>query len=166
MCLPSHRLTISVAVALVCLAVMTSEAQSQVASASIGKWKLNVMKSKFEPGPVYKSEMRTYEDWGGGLLHGLFVGVDGQDKPTYREYVARFDGKDYPWARKGAQTAWTIALKLVDPHTFEFIGKEDGKVSYTGTNIVSPDGKVMTITFKGTNAQGQPVGATMVYDKQ
>jgi len=133
---------------------------------SLGKWKLNVEKSKFEPGPAFKSEMRVYDDWGGGLIHAVFEGVDPQDKPTYREFVARLDGKDYPWARRGASTAWTIALKPVNKQTFDFTAKEDGKVSYTGTHSVSADGKVMTIIFKGTNAQGQPVGATMVYDRQ
>jgi hypothetical protein len=32
--------------------------------------------------------------------------------------------------------------------------------------VVSKDGKVMTITAKGTNANGQPVSDVLVFDKQ
>jgi hypothetical protein len=135
---------------------------------SVGKWKLNVPKSAFSPAPLYKSEGRVYEDWGDGLLHARFEGVDTQDKPTFREYVARPDGRDYPWVRRGAQTAWTIALKKVDARTFDFVAKEDGKVVQTGRHSVSADGKVTTVTYKfeQPNAQGQVMSGTMVFDKQ
>jgi hypothetical protein len=36
----------------------------------------------------------------------------------------------------------------------------------TNKNVVSKDGKVLTITAKGTNASGQPVSSIIVYDKQ
>jgi hypothetical protein len=48
----------------------------------------------------------------------------------------------------------------------DFTGKEDGHVSHAGTHVVSPDGKVLTVTFKGTNLQGQPVGSVLVFDRQ
>jgi len=36
----------------------------------------------------------------------------------------------------------------------------------TLTRVVSEDGKTMTVTVKGTNAQGQAVDTVAVYDKQ
>jgi hypothetical protein len=162
----SRSLTVPVAVALFCTIAFSGTARSGDTSPSVGKWKLNVAKSRFEPGPVLKSEMRTYEDWGGGLVHGVFQGVDSQDKPTFREYVARFDGKDYPYVRRGSPTASTIGCKPVDANTFSFVVKEDGKVSYSGTHARSADGTVLTVTAKGVDAQGQPIGYTLVYDKQ
>ena len=148
-------------------ALAAAEASNEsTASPSIGRWKLNAAKSTPGPTPLPRSEIRTYEDWGGGLLHAVVEGVDALDKPTFREYVARFDERSYPWVRKGSQAAWTIALRRIDPRSFEFTGKEDGHVSHTGTHVVSPDGKVLTVTFKGTNLQGQPVGSVLVFDRQ
>jgi hypothetical protein len=48
----------------------------------------------------------------------------------------------------------------------EFTNKKGGKVVRTGTHVVSKDGKVMTATSKGTDAQGQPTSMVLVYDKQ
>jgi hypothetical protein len=142
------------------------QAQSQTFESVFGKWKLNPEKSKTDP-VLLKTETRIYEDWGGGLLHSRFEGVDPQDKPTFREYVARLDGKDYPVARLGVATAWTIAWKPVDARNFEYMFKEGNKVVQTGTIAVSADGKVMTIVFKGVSATaGKQASGTLVYDKQ
>ncbi|MFI5166506.1 MAG: hypothetical protein ACHQQS_07805 [Thermoanaerobaculales bacterium] len=162
----SRSLTVPVAVALFGMIAFSGTARCADTNPSVGKWKLNIAKSKFEPGPVLKSEMRTYEDWGGGLVHAVFEGVDAQDKPTFREYVGRFDEKDYPYVRRGSPTASTIGFKSIDARTFWFVVKEDGKVSYTGTHTRSADGAVLTVTAKGVSAQGQPIGYTLVYDKQ
>jgi hypothetical protein len=44
--------------------------------------------------------------------------------------------------------------------------KKSGKVVNTGTNVVSADGKTMTYTSQGTNASGQQVRSTAVFEKQ
>ena len=44
--------------------------------------------------------------------------------------------------------------------------KKDGKYSVTGRSVVAKDGKTMTSTIKGTNADGKSYSATMVWDKQ
>jgi hypothetical protein len=44
--------------------------------------------------------------------------------------------------------------------------RKDGKVIQTGTWVVSPDGKALTASYTGTNASGQQVNITAVYDKQ
>jgi hypothetical protein len=36
----------------------------------------------------------------------------------------------------------------------------------TGNNVVSKDGKTLTQTSKGTNAEGKPVAETLVFDRQ
>jgi CTP-dependent riboflavin kinase len=36
----------------------------------------------------------------------------------------------------------------------------------TGTRVISKDGKVMTITTKGTNAKGQAFNDVEVFDKR
>jgi hypothetical protein len=44
--------------------------------------------------------------------------------------------------------------------------KKDGKVTLTGKIAVTADGKSRTATTSGTNAKGQKVTTTAVYDKQ
>ena len=54
----------------------------------------------------------------------------------------------------------------VDTNTSISAAKKEGKVVQTTRTVVSKDGKVTTITVKGTNPQGQPTSATLVWDKQ
>jgi hypothetical protein len=58
------------------------------------------------------------------------------------------------------------SAKLVDPFTSEIARKRGGKVVQTATFVVSKDGRVITITAKGTNADGTRVNTVTVWDKQ
>ena len=49
---------------------------------------------------------------------------------------------------------------------YEVIRKKAGKIVLTSTNEISNDGKTMTITTKGVNANGQQVHNVRVYEKQ
>ena len=61
----------------------------------------------------------------------------------------------------------TIAIKQVNANTLTFTQKKKGgKYNVTGRSVVSKDGKTVTSTVKGTNAQGQAYNATIVYEKQ
>lgn len=44
--------------------------------------------------------------------------------------------------------------------------KKGGKGTQTFRRVVSRDGKTMTVTIKGTNAQGQTVSNVVVFEKQ
>jgi len=44
--------------------------------------------------------------------------------------------------------------------------KRDGKTMFTRRMVISPDGKTLTITVTGTNAQGQKVSNVEVFEKQ
>jgi hypothetical protein len=46
------------------------------------------------------------------------------------------------------------------------IRKKAGKVVLTSTNVLSKDGRTMTITTKGHDAAGQTINNVRVYDKQ
>ena len=157
-----HRLsTLAVVVALLAL---TSVASAEGLKSYVGTWKLNVAKSKTEAWTA-QSQTRVYEDWGGGLLHMRYEGTDAQGKPTLGEYVARFDGKAYPYVFRGAPSASTITNTRVDDRTFTFTVLADGKTSFTGTHTIASDGNSYTNTYK-TNGKGEPSSAALVYDKQ
>lgn len=153
----------SVAVVVAILA-FASSASAEGLKYQVGTWKLNVAKSKTEAWTA-KSQTRLYEDWGGGLLHMRYEGTDSQGNPTLGEFVARFDGKAYPYVVRGAPDASTISLTRVDDRAFAYSMLADGKPSFTGTIAVAADGKSYTNTFK-TNGKGEPSSAVLVFEKQ
>jgi hypothetical protein len=128
-----------------------------------GTWKLNLEKSKYDPGPAPQSNTMTIEVSGDGET-ATTKGVNQAGAATGTQYTAQYDGKDYPIT--GSQNADTVALKRVDARTQERTDKKGDKVVATSTRVVSADGKTMTVTTKGTNAQGQAVNNVTVWEKQ
>jgi hypothetical protein len=90
------------------------------------------------------------------------VGSDG--KPSHNEWTGQFDGKDYPVT--GDPTTDTRSYKRIDAHALALTNKKDGKATLTGRITVSADGKTRTVTTSATNAKGEKVSSTAVYDKQ
>ena len=132
----------------------------------IGTWKFNAAKSKFDPGPPYKSQTITYAAIANGLKVAV-TGVDGNGKPMSYGYTAYFDGKDYPEPGTGQPNGMdAISLKRIDANTTEYVGKKAGKVVQTTRRVVSKDGRTLTITAVGTDAKGQKTTTITVYDKQ
>jgi hypothetical protein len=146
------------------VSVMSLSAQER--DPRIGTWKLNVAKSEYDPGPLPQSLTRTFEDRGGGVTLLTIEVINAQGNPNFFQVAYKLDGKDYPQATIGAQTVSTISQKLVDADTVEMIVKTGGKVTLTGTQTVSKDGKTMTYRAKGTDAQGRPTSWVAVYEKQ
>jgi ribosomal protein S18 len=151
-------LTIGVLAATVAVAV-----SAQASDPRIGTWKLDAEKSKFSPGPAPKSLTLKIEAAGQGeKVTAEIVNADGTSSTT--EYTANYDGKDYPL--KGSTVADMVSLKRIDTRTTERMDKKGGKVVQTFKRVVSEDGKTMTSTTTGTNAQGQALNNVSVFRKQ
>ena len=129
----------------------------------IGTWVLNVAKSTYNPGPAPKSETRTYVMAGQDIKASSKV-VDADGKPISSEWTVNYDGKDHPMT--GVADADSLSIKRVDAFNYEFTQKKAGKVVSTGTRVISKDGKLLTITTKGTNAKGQAFVDVTVYEKR
>ena len=141
----------------------TSGLIAQAPEPMAGTWELNVAKSKFTPGPLPKSQTRTYEV-AGQQIKSVQKGVDAEGKPTLVQFTANFDGKDYPYT--GSPDFDTLAMTRVDKSTISFTQKRAGKVALKGTTTVSKDGRTMTISGKGTNVKGQAMDVMFVFDKR
>lgn len=124
----------------------------------VGTWLLDSDKSQFVPGPTPQDRTMIFEFKNGGLRHltktlNAFLSTSDDI-----DYTAKFDGKDYPITGTGLDT---VSLKRVDANTIERVGKEGGKVTETCTMKVSPDGKLLTVsikgTFNGTNYSSQQI---------
>jgi hypothetical protein len=87
---------------------------------------------------------------------------------TKREvsFDATPDGKDHPYLYK--QSPVLRRHSPVRRNGSHFIGqsKKDGKLLFPTTDSFSADGKTMTMTSKGTNANGESVNSVRVYEKQ
>jgi len=147
--------------------VIPTFASSQTADPFIGTWKLSLAKSEDDPGTARRSSTLTFEDRVGGVTLFTCEGIDAQGNRIFEQYAAKDDGKDYPFLQLGAKAALSVSRKRVDAYTLVTTFKADGKVvNETVTETVSKDGKTMTVTVKGTNAQGQRVNYLHVYERQ
>jgi hypothetical protein len=128
----------------------------------MGTWKLNEAKSKLAPGAAKNSTV-IYAAAG----EEVKITVDGTDadgKPTHNEWTGKFDGKDYPVT--GDPNSDMRSYKKINDHTLELTVKKGGKVTTTGRIVVAADGKSRTVTTDGTDAKGNKLKSTAMYDKQ
>jgi hypothetical protein len=152
-------------VAIALLVVVGSSPLRAQSNPLVGTWKLNVAKSKFDPGPAPKSLTRTVVAQGDGVKY-TFDGIGADGKPVAYGFSVNFDGADNPIMGSIPSGADTISATRKDPSTFEATLKKGGKVIATSKVTVSKDGKVTTVDSKGTNAAGVNTHDVQVYDKQ
>jgi hypothetical protein len=139
----------------------TAGAQSK--NPGMGTWKLNVAKSKYDPGPAPKSLTAKFEPAGAGVrLTTEGVGADGSRTAT--EYTANYDGKDYPL--KGSPLADTVSLKRVDERTSLRTDKKNGKAVVNYKRVVAKDGKSFIVEIQGTGAKGKPFNNVLFFERQ
>jgi len=161
--LSMKRVLTVVAVAVLAM-VGASSVQAQ-GNTVVGTWKLNLTKSKFDPGPGPKSLTRKVEAQGEALKYS-FEGVGADGKPLSYGFIVQFDGKGYPVTGSMPGGVDTISAKRVDANNYEATLKKGGKVVSTSKVTVSSDGKVTTVDSSGTNAAGAKMHDVQVYDKQ
>jgi hypothetical protein len=135
---------------------------AQGTDARVGSWNLNVAKSKYTPGPAPKSQTLKIEAVGKGEKVTSETVTDTGAK-TVTEYTAGYDGKPHPL--KGSAVADMVTLTRIDSHTTERIDSKNGKTVVTYHRTVSKDGKTMTVTSKGTDAQGRATSNVIVFEK-
>jgi len=167
----------------IALLLTGSHLVAQDADPIIGTWVLNVAKSTFSPGPAPRSESRTFiketlqtKVTGSGSaeprtyrsvrqeINATSQGVDEQGQPTTREWTIVDDGRDRPIT--GDPDADMLSLTRIDAFTSALTLKRAGRVVITGTQAISRDGKLMTVTTDGVNARGTAIRNVLVFEKQ
>jgi len=147
-------------------AILTLAAAAFVLSAAdplLGTWKMNVAKSKFNPGPSPKGGTVVYSQDGDWIVLKNDA-IDAQGKPSSRTNRYKLDGKEYPFESPLLTNA-TIAVKRIDQHHTEATIKSATGVITIRTTI-SKDGKVRTQTSSGINGEGKKTNNTVVYERQ
>jgi hypothetical protein len=141
--------------------------QAQAPNPFLGTWKLN--------SPAGVISVRQYQDQGGGLMLHTIVTIN-PNGAGFTFTAARYDGKDYAvyvprtlgeFVTNGTKPARTVAFTRKDANTLEWTDRVDGRITSTGVNQVSEDGKTMTESVKVFDRQGKQTStAVTVYDKQ
>ncbi len=129
----------------------------------LGTWKMNVAKSKFDPGPPTRSITLKFEASGASGVKSTMDSVSAAGTPSHHEYTANYDGKDYPITGSASWDA--ISLRLPDPNTTVSVWKKGGTVVRMMRSVVASDGKTRTNDLVGINAQGA-YHDVVFYDKQ
>jgi hypothetical protein len=145
------------------LVIGSSRAVFAQSDPAIGTWKLNVAKSKYNPGAPPRSQTITITAAGNGITV-MSRGTDSAGKPLATDYTVAFDGKDVPV--KGSPSYDMTSAKRVDANTTELTRRKGGKVVQTARRMVSADGKTMTITTTGVNESGDRINNVGVFEKQ
>jgi hypothetical protein len=125
----------------------------------IGRWKLNWDKSHSSDAKP-KSAVRSYKKSGNGVrVSELWVDQNG--KRMKLDYVAAYDGKDYPVRTASGNT---VSFTRPDAHTVVGSSKTKGNVVYTFKRVVSEDAKTLTIHLTTSSGGGTPT-QVLVYDR-
>src|SRR5262245_25100443 len=105
----------------------------------IGTWKLNLAKSKYNPGPAPKSLSVVVSAAAQGTVANT-EGVNAQGMPTKTTIVIICDGQPHPVT--GAPNVDALSCRQPDPYTQTFTNMKAGKSTTGGTLVVSRDGKI------------------------
>lgn len=122
-----------------------------------GTWKLNVEKSKFDPGPPTQSETVTIQPDGK-------VSVEEVNGAGQSESWSYTPSEGTPATITGLPDSTVVEKKVGDrniEHTWKM-----GESNMTGHGVLSKDGKKMTYTLRGKNGKGQPIHNVLIFEKQ
>ncbi len=166
----SNRRALTLTGVIAVAAAFTIGVGAQAPSPLNGTWKLNVAKSTYSPAALAGKSGTTKIEVTADGIKLTNDGVDGQGRAVHTEYTAKLDGKDYPIKAlldgKPSPNQDSVAWKKIDDYTYESTAKLKGKTLTTSHLVISKDGKSRTLAVTGTNAQGQAIKHSVVYDKQ
>jgi hypothetical protein len=127
-----------------------------------GTWKLNTAKSTYNPGPGPKSQ--TIVIGGTDAARSVVVDLTPAQGAAVHWEVSGASGKELPVVGTNANADHYVFTR-VTATTIEAQYLKDGKPTIKQTAVVSADGKTLTVTGTGTDAQGRTVNNVAVYDK-
>ena len=157
--------TLQAVATLAALLAFTLAATSAADNPVLGKWKLNVEKSKYVPGPGPESMTRTVEA-DGGKVKFTYEGVAANGSAISYTFSVAYDGKDYPISGSGATGgADAISVKQLGPRSFTATLKKAGAPVVNSAIEISADGKVTTMHISSADGKGH-TDNSVIYERQ
>lgn len=147
-------------------AVLAMAAIAFGADNTLGTWNYNAAKSKPNPAVSPIKMLTVPREAADGGVKQTAKGERADGSKIDTGYTAKYDGKEVAVMGTGL-TYDTTAIKQVNANTHtEERSKKGGKYHASVRTVVSKDGKTMTATQKGTDADGEAFTVLMVFEKQ
>ena len=129
----------------------------------VGKWTLNIQKSKYPPGTCPKRMVIEMDPAGQGIrYHSETTFANGSS--TYSDYTADYNGKQA--IVMGAHgMLLPVSLKRSSPNTVVASYTKSLQVVATSRRVVSPDGRLMTITTTSRDQSGKTATTVGIYER-
>ena len=132
----------------------------------IGRWKLNVAKSRFSPMEKAPKEFtEVYREIDGNLIELTtnWIAADGSSSPEKFTFPAQ--GGINKFLTPIDEGRFEIET-LIAPGEWRMTGMQNGKQTITRHKVISKDGKSMRQTITNADAQGKTTEALYVFDRQ
>jgi len=145
------------------------DAREDAPEALIGTWVQNMEKSHYDPGPPLKSQVRTFDYTGDGLVLCNYSQVTASGGKVVGHWAVTLDGKDWPEYNRGsgAQVTALVGIKKVDEYNLAITVRRNGRLVQDGMWTLSKDGKTLTQVLRSLNPDGKvTVTNTDVFEKQ
>jgi hypothetical protein len=146
--------------------VITTTVSAWGADNSLGTWKANVAKSKYTPAPWPVKGLTVTRKAAPGGVKVTNTGMRTDGSAINASYSAKYDGSSSQVTGEGSPYD-SISVKQGDANTFTYEAK-NSKTKYraSGRTVISGNGKTMTTTASGVDADGKTMTLKLVYDKQ
>lgn len=131
---------------------------------TLGTWKMNPAKSKFDPGPAPASLTRVHEATPDGSTAVTITTTTASGETQTRGSTSKTDGKAYPV--HGTSNYDAVSITSVGPLQSKGALMRGGKIVGHLNLVVSKDHKVLTTTYTLTTAAGTKEHDVIVYDRQ
>lgn len=109
-----------------------------------GTWVLDRAKSRFFDSEPLREQIRIFEPHDDGV-RAKVVTIDHEGTATITEYVAAYDGVEYPFG--GAERANAVILTRESPYVGVTTFRHAGNAIGNARREIRRDGKEMTVTF-------------------
>jgi hypothetical protein len=127
-----------------------------------GTWKLNLAESTYNPGPAPKSQ--TVVIAGTDAARRISVDLTPATGDATHWEVSGKSGTELPVVGSNPN-ADKYVVKRINARTLEAQYLRDGKPTLKQTAVASGNGRTLTVTASGTDAQGRTVNNVAVYHK-
>jgi hypothetical protein len=135
------------------------------ADAFTGTWKLNVAASQYAAGMAPKDVTVVVAEKGADMTVSA-TGTAGDGKPMSVKYSMPLKGGPLSYTEGAPASGVTTTIKRVNASTIDSTSSLNGKEVGSTHAVVSADGKTLTRTVKGVDAQGKAFQNTEVYERQ
>ena len=128
-----------------------------------GTWVADVAKSQRHANHLFQSATLQF-DVSGNAVTLTQAGVNMSGKRESSTLDLRADGQEHAVSPQAPDVV--VVTKWIGTHVLETIGKRGPEIIGRGTYEVSADGRTLTATVSGTDAQGAIFEHVILFDRQ